>query len=96
VLKECFWDMHVSNKDIDAMLVNEEFEQKAFLFDKMLCNSTKLFKDLDLFEKKDLKKLLQEYQVPKFNQAYLLRRKNLAEVYFFDCPLQIDELQWVS
>jgi len=54
-----------------------------------------LFKDLKIFDLKDIKRFLQEYKVPRFNGEYAFRRKNLAKVYFFDKPLLIDELKWV-
>ena len=55
-----------------------------------------LFKDLGIFSKEQLSELLDNYKVPKFNADHAFRRKNMAEVYFFDKPLLINELKWVS
>jgi hypothetical protein len=90
---ECFWDYHISSQEIQKMLTDKD-SQKV-LFEKFLLNSSHLFEDLDLFHRQDLKKLLENYHVPEFNQAYCQKRKNLAEVYFFDKPLLIQELQWI-
>lgn len=49
-----------------------------------------------MFNKEDLKELLETYKIPQFNIDYAFRRKNIAEVYFFDKPLLIDELKWIA
>jgi hypothetical protein len=70
--------------------------EKSFLFDKIIQNSGRLFIDLNIFKKENLKQLIEEYKIAEFNNDYLSRRKNLAEVYFFDKPLLIDELKWTA
>lgn len=66
------------------------------LFEKILLNSTALFKDMKIFNKKELAILIENYKLPKFNEEYIFRRKNMVEVYFFDKPLLINELKWVA
>jgi len=66
------------------------------LFEKILLNSTSLFNDLKIFDIKDIEIYLEEYKIPRFNSEYAFRIKNLAEVYFFNKPLLIDELKWVA
>ena len=95
IKKDCFWDLEISNDAIDAIIRGEDMRKKSILFEKILLNSTSLFKDLAIFEVKQLSKLTDNYKVPKFNADFAFRRKNLAEVYFFDKPLLIDELKWV-
>jgi len=51
---------------------------------------------LEIFDRQRLETLLENYQVPRFNGEFAFRRKNMAEVYFFDKPLLIDELKWVA
>ena len=70
--------------------------KKKMLFEKILLNSTKLFTDLKIFDSEQLAWLLEDYNTPKFNQEYAFRRKNMAEVYFFNKPLLIDDLKWVA
>jgi len=53
-----------------------------------------LLLDLQLFNKEEISKMLAVFIVPQFNGDYLARRKNIAEVYFLDKPLEIDELKW--
>ena len=96
IRKDCFWDLDISDEEIDAIIQGEDMRKKSILFEKILLNSTALFKDLALFEKEQLAQLLDSYQVPSFNADYAFRRKNLAEVYFFDKPLLIDELKWAA
>lgn len=94
IQKDCFWDLNISDKEIDFILKDKDIRAKAMLFEKILLNSTSLFKDLELFNKNQLKKFLENYKIPEFNAEYAFRRKNIAEVYFFDKPLLIDELKW--
>jgi len=51
--------------------------------------------DLEIFDKNQLKEFLENYKIPEFNAEYIYRRKNMAEVYFFDKPSLIDELKWI-
>ncbi len=94
IKKECFWDMDISNEEIDAILKGNDERKKRMLFEKILLNSTALFKDLAIFDKNELAVLLEGYKIPKFNSDYAFKRKNMAEVYFFDKPLLINELKW--
>lgn len=96
VLKDCFWDMKLEIQEIKAIADGDDLQKKSFLFEKILLNSTKPFSDLTLFAKDDLKLLLENYKVPRFNGEFAFRRKNMAEVYFFDKPLLIDELKWIA
>mgnify|MGYP001576783524 CR=1 FL=1 len=96
ILKDCFWDMRLEVRDIKAIAEDNDLQKKSFLFEKILLNSTKPFSDLTLFSQDDLKLLLENYKVPQFNGDFAFRRKNMAEVYFFDKPLLIDELKWIA
>ena len=49
--------------------------------------------DIDM-ENRMVEPFLENYKIPEFNAEYAFRRKNIAEVYFFDKPLLIDELKW--
>lgn len=96
IKKDCFWDYSFSDEELIRMALDGDDKERRFLFQKILLNSTSLFNDLKIFKIDDLRVLLENYKVPKFNHDYIFRRKNLAEVYFFDKPLLIDELKWVA
>ncbi len=96
VKKECFWDIKISKEEILSAIKGKNKREKQFVFEKILLNSTKMFMDLKYFAKDELEDLLSNFEIPKFNNKYILRRKNLAEVYFFDKELLIDELKWVA
>ena len=96
IKKDCFWDLDISNKEIDTIVNGDDFRKKSYLFEKILLNSTKLFSDLEIFKIDDLKVLVKNYKIPRFNHEYAFRRKNMVEVYFFNKPLLIDELKWVA
>ncbi len=94
IIDDCFWDSTITEEDIDTILHSENVRGKKYLFEKILVNSTDLLGDLKLFKENELCLLMEGYQVPVFNHDYIFRRKNIAEVYFFDAPLLIDELKW--
>jgi len=94
ILKDCFWDYNFTNKEIDNLASSDNKRERSFLFQKILLNSTSLFNDLKIFNIDLLKKLILDYKVPKFNHYYIYKRKNMAEVYFLDKPLLINELKW--
>ncbi len=96
IKKDCFWDYTFSDEEIAALAVSENDKEKSFLFQKILLNSTSLFNDLKIFKRDVLLDLLSNYKVPTFNHDYIFRRKNIAEVYFFDKPLLVEELKWVA
>ncbi len=96
IIKDCFWDLKIDAKDIDTMLLHSDMIKKTFLFEKILLNSTQMLADMQIFEKDDLEILIENFKVPKFNAEYIFKRKNMAEVYFLDKPLEIDELKWIA
>lgn len=96
IQKDCFWDLNISNEEIDYIVKSKDVRKQSMLFAKILLNSTRLFIDLQLFDKKQLALLIENYKLPKFNADYAFRRKNMAEVYFFNKPLLVDELKWVA
>jgi len=94
IIKDCFWDMDFNVDEISSIVLCNDFKEKIFLFDKILLNSTKLFASLKIFSKEDLEKLIKDYKLPAFNKNIAKRRLNLAEAYFLDEPLTIEELTW--
>ncbi len=95
IKKDCFWEYNFSNEDILKLATSDNIREKSFLFQKILLNSTNLFSDLKIFDKKVLFNLLENYKVPQFNKDYTFKRKNMAEVYFFDKEVLVNELKWV-
>ncbi len=96
LIKECFWDYNFKDEDIEKLLHSNDFQDKQFLYEKILINSTNLLGDMQLFNKEDLKKLTDAYQIPSFNREYIHKRHNIIQYFFFDEPLEIDELKWVA
>lgn len=94
--KDCFWDLNIKSDDIKNIINGNDAGKLNMLFEKILLNSTALFCDLEIFDKKQLEKLLEAYMVPVFNGEYAFKRKNMAEVYFFNKPLLVNELKWTA
>ena len=100
IIRQCFWDSRISKEDITRILSGcdsgDDFRKKKQLFERILLNSSRYLLDLQLFDRDELYTLLEEYRVPEFNRDYVFRRKNIAEVFFFDKELQMGELQWTA
>lgn len=96
IRKDCFWDLDISETDIADIIKGDDERKKKMLFEKILLNSTALFKDLKIFKIEELENFLNSYKIPEFNAKYAFRRKNMAEVYFLNKPLLIDELKWTA
>ena len=96
IKKDCFWDLDISSREIVDIANGNDLRKKSYLFEKILLNSTKLFIDLKIFRKDELRVLVENFEIPRFNHEYAFRRKNMVEVYFFNKPLLIDELKWVA
>ena len=95
IKRDCFWDLNISSDEIAEMVNSSNLRGKTLLFEKILVNSTNLLRDLCIFHRDELKLLLESFKVPQFNYDYVFRRKNIAEVYFFDKLLLIEELKWI-
>ena len=95
IIKDCFWDYNFSPDAIKKLASGNQREQ-SFLFQKILLNSTTIFNALKIFKDDDLKYLIENYSVPTFNHNYIHKRKNMAEVYFLNKPVTVNELKWVS
>ena len=94
LIKECFWDYDFTAQDIKSLSISENKREQLFLFQKILLNSSCMFNDLKIFDLEILKKMIQEFQVPEFNNVFVTKRKNMAEVYFLNSQLKVSELKW--
>ena len=68
IQKDCFWDLDISNDDIENIVNNGDAKEINMLFEKILLNSTALFHDLEIFDKKQLESLLENYNVYKIEK----------------------------
>ncbi len=94
IARECFWEYHFSAEEIRKLFKSRDEREKQFIFEKILLNSHELFRDMALFDNEDLQNMLESYVPPAFNKEYIQRRKNIIEYYFFNSPLEINELKW--
>ncbi len=96
IIRECFWDSRIEAEELKRVLMKGSRREKRQLFERILLNSSRYLLDLRLFGSEELRGLLEEYRIPDFNREYAFRRKNIAELYFFDKKLEIPELQWTE
>ncbi len=94
-MKEIFWgDYKLDEKEAINLIKNGSWQEKKFIFQKILQNSRNLLKDLSYFKKDDLKKLLNEYKIPNFTKEFLEKRVKIAKNFFFGEKVTIRELEW--
>jgi hypothetical protein len=96
IVRECFWDSIISGDDIREIIARGDLRRKKQLFEKILLGSSRYLHDLQIFDRKDLRIMLEEYKLPEFNYDFVFRRKNISEVFFFDKELKIGELKWTA
>ena len=96
LIKDCFWEYDVTSADLVKMITSGNLQEKQFLFEKILANSTQLLHDLKIFPKDELEMLADSYKVPNFNHEYLSRRLNIIKYHFFDQKLMVEELKWIT
>jgi hypothetical protein len=96
ILKTCFWEYNFTTDNILKISQGENMREKKFLFEKILLNSTEMLQDLQIFTQKDLEFLIEDFKVTVFNHDYVFKRKNIAEVYFLNKDLEVDELKWIA
>ena len=94
IIKECFWDYNFEINDIVKIVKDGSFNEKMFLFQKILSNSSEVLRALRIFSKEDLKKLFNKYKVPQFNKDYLKKRRDIAESVLFNKEIHINGLDW--
>jgi len=94
ILRECFWDSRSSMEEIQHIISGDDRRKKKQLFERILLNSSHYLLDLQLFNREDLRLLIEGYRLPEFNHDHAFRRKNIAEVFFLDKELKIGELKW--
>ena len=94
IIKECFWDYNFEINDIIKIAKSGSFNEKMFLFQKILSNSSDVLRALRIFSKEDLKKLFNKYKVPQFNKDYLKKRRDIAESVLFNKEIHINGLDW--
>jgi hypothetical protein len=93
-LKDLFWDMNISEEDVEGIVQGDDFRAKQFLFEKILLNSQNMIRELRIFTPKDLEELIENYKPSSFNKEYASRRKNIAETFFLGKPMLHPELKW--
>lgn len=96
IIRECFWDSRTTMEELQHISAGEDLRMKKQLFERILLNSSHYLLDLQLFNREDLRLLIEGYQVPEFNHDHAFRRKNIAEVFFLDKELKIGELKWTA
>ncbi|CAA6804811.1 MAG: Unknown protein [uncultured Sulfurovum sp.] len=96
ILRDCFWEYNFNEDGLISLAKSKDRQEQIFLFTKILENAKELLKSMKIFDKSELKTLIESYKLPSFKHDYMARRLNMLEYYFLDKPLTINELKWVA
>ena len=94
ILRECFWEYHMSQEELLAMAQHGTEQEKSFLFRKILENSQDVLRSLNIFSADDQKKLVLQYTPPKFNHHFLEKRYKVVKYFITGQEADIPELRW--
>jgi len=95
IIKDCYWDYDVTEKDIQDISESDNFRLKQKLFAKIMYNSTDRLKALRIFNQEDLKKLFTSFSPSpghkeKFINKHILVLRNIL----LNEKNKVEGLQW--
>ncbi len=76
------------------MAVGRDSQERQFLFDKILENSSEAIAALRIFPEKELIRLIKEKRVSKFNQTIHGQKLKILMFHYLKEPVVIPELDW--
>ncbi|HAQ62805.1 TPA: hypothetical protein DCR49_12590 [Candidatus Delongbacteria bacterium] len=94
IIKECYWDYNINPEHIINIVNGNDYRLKKKLFEKIVYNSTHKLFDLGLlFNKKELKKMFDEFK-PSYNISYVERYVLILRNLLFGENNKIGILEW--
>ena len=94
LIKECFWDYHITKDDIINFAKSDDFREKKHLFEKILINSGDRIRNIKgLFAKKDLKQLFDSVSINRYNN-FAERNILVARHFLLGEQHKIEGLEW--
>jgi len=90
ILKDCFWDYALKNKDIEQIISSNDEHKKRWLFLRILKKSTDKLQALLIFDKANLKKLFESLDNEEFPAVDTLILRNIL----FGENNKINRLAW--
>jgi len=92
--RECLWEFNFDNDEILKMAQTGTEQEKKFLFNKILENSSDVLQCINIFNASDQRKLTLDFKVPEFNHRFLDRRHKIIKYFITGEPVEIPELRW--
>ena len=96
ILKESFWDYNFSVNELISICESNDYNNKKFIFNKILKNSTDVLNDLTIFSDSDKIKLLKDFSPSKFNYDFINRRFKILKRLILKEEVDIWELSWTK
>lgn len=94
ILKECFWEYHLDEKDIVNILHSDDIRKKRKLFSKIIYNSTDKARTLHmLFDTETLRTLFSTF-TSSYNQKYIDRHVLVLKNILLGENNSIESLAW--
>jgi len=95
IVKDCYWDYNVDEKDILDIVESGDLRAKQKLFAKIIYNSNDRLKALQVFKNETLKELFDSFSPsPLYNESYVNRHILVLRNIFLKERNIIKELQW--
>ncbi len=94
IIKECFWDYHVSPDTIEKILTSNDMRAKQKIFSKIIYNaSDKVVVLSHMFDQKTLKILFDNF-VATYNKEYIDKQVLLLRNILLGEKNCIESLEW--
>ena len=95
-MKEIFWgDYTFDEEGIKRLANSDDYKENLFLFEKILYNSKNLLKDIEIFEKDKLKKILENFEIKSsYKKDFALRRLKILRALILGKDEYIKGLSW--
>ena len=94
IIKECFWDYHVSPDTIEKILTSNDMRAKQKIFSKIIYNaSDKVVVLSHMFDQKTLKILFDNFVVT-YNKEYIDKQVLLLRNILLGEKNRIESLEW--
>jgi len=95
IIKDCYWDCNVTEKDIQDISESDNFRLKQKLFFRIMYNSTDRLKALQIFKQEDLNKLFNSFSPsPGYKEKFIIKHVLVLRNILLNEKNKVEGLQW--
>ena len=95
-MKEIFWgDYRFDEEGIKKLANSNDLKENLFLFEKILYNSKNLLKDIEIFDRESLKKILEDFEIKSsYKKDFATKRLKILRALILGKDEYIKGLSW--